>query len=147
MVTDDLQTRTVESALFGTISVPEDKIYFFKKGIPGLERQTEFAFLDVEEYSPLVWMVSMDGTCHFPVYPIARIEPQEIDELSATVYLPQLKQYLDERPQLVSYVIVKLAAPAVRFNLKAPVLLDPDALLGHQLILDRFQIPVQPPTA
>jgi flagellar assembly factor FliW len=128
----------LESALFGTIEVPEEKIFQFAKGIPGLEVPRAFAFIEVEDYQPLVWMIALDGTLHLPVYPLAKVTLDDIDEISKDVYLPQIREYLTLHPDCVAYVIIKLATPLKKINLKAPVIADLESKTGYQMILDRF---------
>jgi flagellar assembly factor FliW len=130
----------VPSAVFGTFNVPDDKIYRFQNGIPGLEEQRAFAFADVEEYRPLVWMISLDGTCHLPVIPFSSITANDIDDVSRDVYLPQLYRYLNENPTSLAYIVIQLNGAAKSISLKAPILVNPDTRTGTQYILDRWII-------
>jgi hypothetical protein len=83
-------------------------------------------------------MIALDGTLHLPVYPLAKVTLDDIDEISKDVYLPQIREYLTFHPECVAYVIIKLATPLKKINLKAPVIADLESKTGYQMILDRF---------
>lgn len=137
-------TRKIQSVLFGAIEVPEQKMFLFRNGIPGLEKFRECTFLDIPEYKPLIWMTSGDGQFHFPVLPVSYFSASDFDEVSQSVYLPQLVDLLEHSSHLVAYVILKLAAPVSKISLKAPIVVDSEKRTGEQVILDRFVLTPQP---
>ncbi len=126
----------INSRVFGPMSIENSKIIHFPKGIPGLDSERYFAFVCIEEYQPLVWMVSQGGTYHLPVVPLTLIDSDDLDEESHEVYYPQLMQILNEHPKTAAYVILKLDPSVSHLSLKAPIIVDVEEQRGEQYILD-----------
>ena len=135
----------IPSKVFGKLAISKKKIFHFPSGIPGLEKERYYTFLDIEEYKPLIWMVSKSGEYHFPVLTLDLLDDNDLDEVSKDVYLPQLQYILSRNPKALVYVILKLTPNLKRISLKAPIIADLTTMEGEQLILDRFgaEIPAQ----
>lgn len=131
---------TIDSSVFGSFEVEPSKLFLFKRGIPGLEWEQKFTFVEIEEYRPLVWMISENGEYHFPVIPLALLTKDDVDDTSKQVYLPRIQRMLDARKNANAYIILKLNKPITQLSLKAPVIVDVDRREGEQLVLDRFQL-------
>lgn len=135
-----LESRLITSNVFGEFTAPENRVFSFPYGIPGLETEKEFTFLNVKEYEPLIWMVSVNGSFHFPVLPLTSLNEDDLDEWSKKTYLPQLQNLLIKNQQAVAYVILKLGGKVEKISLRAPIIVHTDTNLGEQVIFDRFQI-------
>lgn len=135
-----MESRLITSNVFGEFTAPEDRVFSFPYGIPGLESEKAFTFLNVKEYEPLIWMVSINGSFHFPVLPLTSLNKEDLDDLSKKTYLPQLQKLLMENQRAVAYVILKLGIKLEKISLRAPILVHTDTNQGEQVILDRFQV-------
>lgn len=132
--------HTIPSKVFGPIEVGEELVFKFPNGIPGLEKPNSFTFVEIDEYSPLVWMISKDGEYHFPVLALQELKNVSLDHESLEMYLPRIIKILESKPEANAYFILKLTAKLENFSLKAPIIVDSLAGRGEQLILDRFQV-------
>lgn len=137
--TEQMFNQRIHSTLFGDITISRRKIIFFPSGIPGLEHERHYTFLDIEEYRPLVWMVGTSGKFHFPVIPIAHLDASSIDEYSKEHYLPFLTDIMKTNPMSVAYVILRLEPEVKQVSLKAPILVHLREQRGEQLILDNMK--------
>lgn len=131
-------TQQINSTLFGNLKISRRKIVHFPNGIPGLENERKYAFLDIEEYRPLVWMVSVSGKYHFPVIPIAHLDAENIDEYSKDNYLPSLTDYIKNKQDSLAYVILRLEPEVKQVSLRAPIVVHLREQRGEQLILDNL---------
>ena len=132
--------QSIPSKVFGSIPVTNDLIFDFPNGIPGLEKRNSFSFIEIDEYSPLVWMISQDGEYHFPVLPLQQLKNVSLDCESVDMYLPRIIKILESKPEANAYFILKLSAKLENFSLKAPIIVDSLSGKGEQLILDRFHV-------
>ena len=126
----------IDSRVFGSMSIENSKIIEFPKGVPGLDSERYFAFVCIEEYQPLVWMISNSGLYHLPVIPLTLIDSEDLDDESRDVYYPQLMQILNDNPSTAAYVILKLNPSIKHISLKAPIVVDVELQKGEQYILD-----------
>ena len=133
---EQLFQQVIPSTLFGEIKVARRKLVYFPSGIPGLQQEKQFAFLDIEEYRPLTWMISTSGQYHFPVVPLSSLQAEHLDDISQTHYLPLLNNLINNRPHCATYVIVRLDPNIQQVSLKAPIIVYLNEYRGEQLILD-----------
>ena len=136
MKPERLFQQEIPSTLFGNLKVARRKLIYFPSGIPGLKNEKQFAFLDIEEYRPLTWMISTSGKYHFPVVPLSSLNAEHLDEPSQTHYLPVLNNIINNRPACAAYVIIRLDPHVKQVSLKAPVIVYLNECKGEQLILD-----------
>ena len=136
---EHLFQQVISSELFGEIKVARRKLVYFPKGIPGLQEEKQFAFLDIEDYRPLTWMISTSGKYHFPVVQLSHLKAENLDSLSQTHYLPLLNNLINSRPPCAVYVIVRLDPDVKQVSLKAPVIVSLHEHRGEQLILDSIE--------
>jgi len=127
---------SIPSKVFGNFEVDKSKKVHFNNGIPGLESVKEYVFVAFEEYKPISWMISTIGEYHFPVAILNLIDPEDLDEVSREEFLPELRKKLDNNPDLLCYVIIKLDESVSNVNLKAPIIVDSKKRTGQQLMLE-----------
>jgi flagellar assembly factor FliW len=128
---------TVQSKFFGSFEADLQTIMQFENGIPGLESVQEYALITIEEYKPIVWMISTDGVYHFPLVHYKNIDNNDLDQESLQGYKPQLDRFLTKHPESVAYVILKLDQRVTTISLRSPIIIDPKKQAGKQLILDK----------
>lgn len=132
----EAQLQTIQSKIFGTFQVDVGSVYQFQHGIPGLESVKEFALMTIEEYAPIVWMVSINGIFHFPLVLVNAVDEADLDSDSKKQFKNMLDKYLAKNQNEIAYVILKLDQSVTQLSLKAPILINPKLKSGHQLILD-----------
>ncbi|TNE68930.1 hypothetical protein EP331_15055 [bacterium] len=125
------------SKIFGLFSVDEGAIVHFDQGIPGLEKVTDYAMVSIEEYDPIIWMISTNGVYHFPLVKTSTIDFNDFDSESRQFFKPMLDKTLKTSPEYVSYVILKLDQSVKQVSLRAPIVIDPEKRLGKQLVFDK----------
>jgi flagellar assembly factor FliW len=130
----DVVLRELSTARFGELSVSEEDIFLFPRGIPAFESHREWILLG-EDDNPVKWLQSMtDGEVALPVCPPgfvlskyeARIPDEDLEELEA------------EKPQDYSIFLVLSIPPSapreMTANLRAPVVINHVRRLGVQAI-------------
>ncbi|WP_342563312.1 flagellar assembly protein FliW [Paenibacillus sp. FSL R7-0345] len=129
-----------ETATMGTLDISEDQIYFFPKGIPGFEEETEFAVIEVEggKFSYLQSLktdsLSFLLTDPFLFYPEYEFEfpDKDAEEL-------EIKDAFLVR----AIVTVREQLEQSTINLLAPIVLNPLNRTGKQIVLVKSQYQVR----
>lgn len=127
----------ISSNIFGVFSLGLDNIVHFKHGIPGLEKITDYGMVSIEEYDPIIWMISTDGVYHFPLVKINSLDINDFDKDSKNHYKLMLDKALREMPEFVPYIILKLDQTVREVSLQAPILINPQKNIGLQLVFDK----------
>jgi len=84
----------VETKYFGTMTYEDESIFDFPLGLPAFEQEKRFVFIEIAEYSPLVFLQSLNqpSLC-FLALPVLAVDPDYGFDLSnedrATLELPQ----------------------------------------------------------
>lgn len=132
----------IQSHRFGPLEVPAEKIVAMERPILGFEGLRHFCLIEIEELNPFLWMQSTeDPTVGFLIvnpcvfFPDYRIEinSQEIAELD-----------VGDPSVVETYVILTIVKNSrdITANLQGPILINPAALKGKQLVLvnSRYQV-------
>ncbi len=127
-------TREVSTSRFGTISVEEEAVFRFPKGIPGFESHKEWVFLG-DDNNPVKWMQSLsDGSVALPVAPPGvfwsryqvRFADADLAELGAA------------SPSDLAFLLILSIPPSAPWdmtaNLRAPLVVDQVRKVAFQLI-------------
>ena len=129
----------VTTRLFGRIDIADDKIITLENGIigfPDLRRFTIIFDSEKDEEKSILWFQSMDEPQFampvlVPNYIVPDYNPTVNDELLAPL------GKLDESN---TYVLVTVKVPQriedMTINLKAPIIINTDTLLGAQIIVE-----------
>lgn len=122
---------------FGTISVTEDRIIWFVKGIPGFDRLKRFILIDHDQEGMFKWLQSVDDprvaflltdpNIYKPDYSVP-LKKGEMEGLDAK-----------DSNSLVTLVMVCASQQAsqVSINLKGPVVFNSANMRAMQCIIDR----------
>ena len=130
----------VETRVFGTIEVEEDKIITLKKGMIGFPNLNRFVLNFDKEKSDkkfkIMWLQSLDdGTVAFPVVDPTLVVPTYAPSVSEELLAP-LGTLTDEN----TYVLVTVTVPKniedFSANLKAPIVINMDTHKGAQVITE-----------
>lgn len=129
----------VTTRLFGKIDIAEDKIITLENGIigfPDLRRFTIIFDSEKDEEKSILWFQSMDEPQFampvlVPNYIVPNYNPTVNDELLAP---------LGKLDEANTYVLVTVKVPQriedMTINLKAPIIINTDTLLGAQIIVE-----------
>ena len=134
---------TIETRLFGEITIADEKLITFPEGIVGFPFLNQFALIhDADnENAPIMWLQSMDE----PAFAMPVIEPH----LVASDYNPTVNdEYLAPVGELAQdqiYTLVTITVPPeiekMSVNLKAPIVINMENNKAVQIIVeDDFQV-------
>jgi flagellar assembly factor FliW len=133
----------VQSARFGTLDVPENKIITMERPILGFENLSTFCLVEEPELAPFMCMQSCEDPAvtfmvvnpvvFFPGYRI-EVNSKEIAELRVALV-----------ESVEAYVIVTLAEDPgqISVNLQGPILINTENNLAKQLVLVNSQYQVR----
>lgn len=129
---------TIETRLFGEITIADDKLIKFPEGIVGFPFLNTFALIhDSEnESSPIMWLQSMEE----PGFAMPVIEPQMVvDEYNPTVN-DELLAPVGELASDQIYTLVTITVPPqiekMSVNLKAPIVINMANHKAVQIIVE-----------
>lgn len=117
--------KRIYTSQFGALDIDPSQIITFGEGILGFDHLHDFILVAEEDMAPLEWLVSLEN----PSIGLPIINPWYIyDEY-------EFRDYDQQRD--VVYVVVTLGSRSDRMtvNLQAPIVINPSAKTGHQLIL------------
>lgn len=128
----------VNTRLFGEIDVQDDKIINIDKGIIGFPDMKLFTlvFDSEKEEKNIGWFQSLDETA----FAMPVIDPKKIlDDYNPTIEDELLKPLGELTPDN-TYVLVTVKVPSniedMTINLKAPIIINTDTLIGGQIIVE-----------
>ena len=128
----------VNTRLFGEIDVAEDKIINIDKGIIGFPDMKLFTlvFDSEKDDKNIMWFQSLDE----PAFAMPVIGPNKIIEDYNPTIEDSLLQPLGELTPDNTYVLVTVKVPRnieeMTINLKAPIIINTDTLIGGQIIVE-----------
>lgn len=146
-MTDGGETMVVKTYRFGEVEVSEGNVIVFPEGIPGFPGRQRFIVLKQGlEDTAFWWLQNVDAgeLCFLAVEPREILPGYDFQIPDEHTELLQLK----ERPTLEALAIVTARDGDLRratANLKAPVLINPEARVGIQLILDNASYAIRQP--
>ena len=131
-------TVEVVTSRFGTIEVPEERIFFFPRGLIGFEHLKRYARLDSTKGASIQWLQAVD-------------DPETAFLVSApTTYLPSFELKIPESDasralnegldlkglETLTILHVDRENQSLHVHVQAPLLLDPTTLKGVQVVTD-----------
>jgi flagellar assembly factor FliW len=134
---------TVETRLFGTISIEDDKLITFPEGIVGFPYMKQFALIRDEEneHASIMWLQSMEE----PQFAMPVMEPGLLDIAYNPVVDDEYLAPVGELEPEQTYSLVTLTVPAdiekMTANLKAPIVINMANNQAVQIIVeDDYQV-------
>ncbi len=137
----------VETRLFNTIEIDDDKIIHFPGGIVGFPDLTDFALIHDEEKGPnaIRWMQSLQETN----FAMPVIDPLLVLPEYNPVIEDELLKSLGELDVDNTLVLVTITVPSdiekMTVNLQAPFVINADNRKACQVIVDADKYPVRFP--
>lgn len=136
----------VETKMFGTIEIEEEKIITFEKGLIGLPDLKKFALItDAENTDTRIqWLQSLDE----PAMALPIINPYEIIEEYNPIVEDELLKSLGEFKEENLMLMVTIRVPSdikqMTINLKGPIIINAETKKGCQIIIED-DLPVRYP--
>jgi flagellar assembly factor FliW len=132
----------IETRFLGKITVKEEDIIKFPKGIPGFEDLKRFVVLSDGESVFLTLQSVDDADVGFII-----IDPSIIVK-GYKPFIPQAVQASlgfkrSQKPLVFVIAVIPDDVTKMRVNLKAPVLINPETKLGEQAVLDDRRYPLR----
>lgn len=137
----------VETRLFNTIEIDDDKIIHFPGGIVGFPDLTDFALVHDEEKGPnaIRWMQSLQETN----FAMPVVDPLLVVPEYNPVIEDELLKSLGELDVDNTLVLVTITVPSdiekMTVNLQAPFVINADNRKACQVIVDADKYPVRFP--
>ena len=126
----------IETKYFGKMTIDEEKIIRFEKGLPGFHDEKTFVLIDFPE-NP-VFQILQSTTTALVAFVVA--SPYHVQsDYAFDLYEEAKKELGIAKPEQVKvFTILTLRDPFVdsTMNLQAPLVINTDSLLGEQIILN-----------
>ncbi len=130
----------IQTKWFGEVEIDDNKIITFDKGIIGFEDQKKFALVydsDKENGSEIMWLQSMDEvSLAIPVMKPELVKP-DYDPVVEDELINSLSDNIKDA-ELIVLVVLTVPSDLTKMtcNLKAPIIINVDAMKAIQLIAD-----------
>lgn len=131
---------------FGTFTVGDDQIVAFPSGLPGFERCRRFVVLSSPEIAPMRCLQAVDGqAASFLVVDPRAALPDYRCVLGGT---DLMRLGASAETPLLWLAIVSFDAGGAAFvNLRAPIVINPERMLGFQVMPHNSLYPLRHPLA
>ena len=129
---------TIETRLFGTITIEDEKLITFPEGIVGFPFLKQFALIhDAEnENAPIMWLQSMEE----PTFAMPVIEPLlVVDNYNPTVndeYMEPVGELAEDQIYSLVTITVPPQIENMSVNLKAPIVINMANNKAVQIIVE-----------
>jgi flagellar assembly factor FliW len=133
------------SSRFGQFEVEERDCVTFPLGVPGFERSRRFAVVAGEEFAPFQCLNAVDEAVSFLVLDPRLVLPDYRCVLSPTD-LARLSAAEDHALLWLCIVTFDEAGQAF-VNLRAPIVINPERMLGYQVMPHNSLYPLRHPLA
>ena len=134
----------INTTVFGSLEISEDKIIIFPDGLPGFEYLKRFFIVILDQTKPFMWLQAIDEDVSIPV-----ISPFDIyKDYSPTVDDGIFNELELEKEEDLLVLVVAVIPPEVNLmtaNLAAPVLINIAANTGRQVIAEGDEYLVRQP--
>lgn len=136
----------VNTKLFGTIDLAEEKIITFEQGIIGFEFLKKFAILydlDNKDSRKVSWLQSLDEPqLAFPIINPFLVKQDYNPEISDQS-LSELGEVKEESLSVLVTLTVPKEVEKMSCNLKAPLVINVETRKGAQIIAENAEYPVK----
>lgn len=134
-------SKVIHSESYGSISVTEEQIYHFPKGIIGLPEYQEYALIQFED-APYNILHAVDEQLSFILLPPSlAVKDYGFSIDQAAIGLLNISK----PEEVATFLIVNIVDDQMFVNLKAPVLLSMSTRKGCQFIIDDQDLPLRYP--
>ncbi len=140
-------TVEVLTSRFGRIEVPEERIFFFPRGLIGFEHLKRYARLDSAKGSVVQWLQALDDpdtaflvsdpSTYLPSF---ELRIPESDVSRSLNHAPDPK-----RLETLTILHVDREKGTLHVHVQAPLLIDPSSRKGVQVVTDAEQATIAVP--
>ncbi len=124
----------IESKPYGEIEIDSDKIITIKDGLFGFEDEEKFVIIGKEEEQPFEWLQSVEK----PDLAFVIVQPRVIRPDYELSLLPEDYREIkaEDSEEIITYAIVVVPENPdnMTVNLKGPVIINQEELVGKQVI-------------
>ena len=136
----------VNTKLFGTIDLAEDKILTFEQGMIGFESLKKFAILydlENEKKHKVCWLQSLDEPqLAFPVIDPFLVKQDYNPEINDS-NLATLGKIAEEKLSVLVTLTVPKDITKMACNLRAPIIINTETRKGAQIVSETLEYPVK----
>lgn len=116
---------------FGLVQRSEDEIIRFPSGVFGFALQQQWLLLGDSEHGGLYWLQDIEQAG----LALAVVDPREfVKDYSLCVPRGQLRSVWNGNEPLIVLAVLTMGEPALRLNLRHPIVINPDNRLGRQVM-------------
>jgi flagellar assembly factor FliW len=125
----------VQTSRFGVVEIAEDRVITFPRGLLGFDGMTRWCILQPNEDACFLWLQSLDdaGLAFVVTDPGLFEASYEVPIRSEQREALRLREGGEGGAQVL--VIVNKVGDTLTGNLQGPLVLNPEAMLGEQLVL------------
>ncbi|MCL1828370.1 MAG: flagellar assembly protein FliW [Oscillospiraceae bacterium] len=135
----------ISTLRFGDIEVDENKLIYFRDGLPGLEEYKHFAILQFSESYPVNWIQSIDdGAVCLPVIDSFLAVPEYTFHISDED-VTELEVNSPEDLYVLSVVVIPEELEGMTMNQAAPIIINTETGQAKQIILNGGEYNVRYP--
>ena len=139
---------TITTKIFGEITIEDDKIIHFEKGIVGFSDLTDFTLIfdsDDKEDAPIRWLQSLqEPGFAMPVMDPLLVKPDYTPEIADDL-LAGMGDLTPDNMLVMTTVTVPSDIKKLTTNLMAPIIVNTENLKACQVIVDGDDYPVKFP--
>ncbi|MCL1925795.1 MAG: flagellar assembly protein FliW [Syntrophorhabdaceae bacterium] len=127
-------TMKFETSRFGQIEASEDRIINFPSGLPGFSQLNRYVLIDYKD-TPLKWLQSVDD----PQVAFIVADPKTVSTEGSITIGDDVVRFLkiEKEEDLAVLIILRSEGDKVIANLKGPLAINSDRMLGVQAVIDQ----------
>lgn len=131
----------IQTKYLGEMEIEEQKQIYFANGIPGFPDEKQFVLLDVPSNPVFQILQSVQSTyaAFFVINPFLLYKDYSFDLDDNTIETLQIKS--EDEVVILSIVTLKDPFHSSTINLKAPIVINSNQMLGKQYILNQEDYP------
>jgi len=123
-----------ETSRFGPLEVSEDRIINFPSGLPGFSQLNRYVLIDYKD-TPLKWLQSVDD----PQVAFIVADPKAVSAEGTITVGDDVVRFLniEKEEELAVLIILRAEDDKIVANLKGPLAINSNRMLGVQAVIDR----------
>ena len=134
----------IQTKFFGEIEYEESGIITFPHGLPGFPDATRFLFMSESDPPDIFYWLQCvdDADVAFTLMDVYTCLP-DYDPLVEPEELAELGDIADKPLDIYNIAVIPEDAKKMRVNLKAPIVINMEAGLGKQVIVNNEEYPIR----
>jgi flagellar assembly factor FliW len=130
---------------FGTFEISSDQVVTFPSGVPGFEECRRFVVLSAPDIAPMQCLHAVEG----PATSFLVVDPRQVLPDYRAVLTPTDLMRLgagEDHALLLWLAVVSIDPEGTAFvNLRAPIVINPERMLGYQVMPHNSLYPLRHP--